>query len=644
MPDDVPIFADSQTYRRGAIAALVGLVVQLVVGVGVAVLGVWAGSLALHAAAWHLLGGLAIWVVLWVVYQQHKLERLEALEAEQLAASDADAARLFDEAGQQLAIARGRLGKLYRYGLNSVTAFVAVYLLWAGLALLLDARGLIVASDDAGGTGDWSLLQAASLRGDVSIGLLLAATVFYALIIFLAARSLAGMTKVPAWQLLRGGAAYLMGNLVVALGLAVAAALELAGITGGFAVMALVTPVIMLLLGVEMVLSLVLGLYRPRRGNEVPRAAFDSRLLGFLTRPESLGRIVTETLRYQFGIDFSTSWVYRLLGRALLPLVGFAAVLLVGLSSLVFVGPGEQAVITTWGGSPRYVGPGAQVKWPWPAGRAERFEVDRVHQTLVGVGDQGLALNEPVLWSSEVDAPTQQFFVTAAAGGAGGSGGSGSQEAGAMTQAAGEGGGDEGAALGELVVAVAAVRWKIDTREVVGDAVGDAVGGAGGLERYLRSARRPEALIELVATEELSRLAATHDIDRLLSINRQDAGRRLTQRVNARLGPEGYDLGVVVLDVGLLTLQPPRGMKWRPASRARPQRCRSATPLCNALGVRKHGRWRRWPARVGRRWRLMRGLRSLADCVAAGRTRRRLNRSGKGCRLSSPGQAGRHQG
>ena len=128
---------DQQTYSRATTAALLGLGTQLLLGVVMAGLGLYTQSGALNAAAWHLFGGLPIWIALWMLYHQHRLERQEALETEQLTREDARAAALFDEAGHNLASARKRLQGFYKWGLNAVSIFVAIYLIAAGLALFL---------------------------------------------------------------------------------------------------------------------------------------------------------------------------------------------------------------------------------------------------------------------------------------------------------------------------------------------------------------------------------------------------------------------------------------------------------------------------------------------------------------------------
>ncbi|MEM6391184.1 MAG: SPFH domain-containing protein [Planctomycetota bacterium] len=540
---------DSLTYRRAALAAGAGLATQIGIGVYVALSGIFASSLALNAAAWHAFGGIALWISLWVLYHQHKLERLEALEAEQLAASDQQAAKLFDEAGQQLALARTRLEKLYRFGLNIVAVFIAVYLLAAGLALLVGNLNLIPPREP-GDPLNLEALQTAALDPNANLGILLALFAFQSLVAFLVARAVAGMTKVEAWQMLRGGAAYLMGCLAIALALLAATVLEFAGVSGMFGVLALVIPGFMALLGVEILLSFVFGLYRPRKPGEIPRAAFDSRILGFLTRPESLSKIVAETLRYQFGIDFSSSWLYQLLGRALVPLIAFAAAILLGLSCLVFVQPDQQAVITHFGKNPRPAYPGLNFKAPWPIGRAKAYPVYAVQQTIVGIPPESLNTTEPILWASELNTDTQTYTVIAPSRiEAADEDSSDFDFIPAATQAGDNPDAidaDDQAILGEYAVLGIAVRWQINPDYDLG------------LSRYINAAGKPLDIVESVAAQKLSAYAATRSIDQLLAVDREAAGEALRTALNEELGPNGpYDLGIQVLSVGFVTAQPP---------------------------------------------------------------------------------------
>ena len=134
----------------------------------------------------------------------------------------------------------------------------------------------------------------------------------------------------------------------------------------------------------EIAVNFVLNLYRPRRTGEVPRPAFDSKLLGLASAPDSIVRTINEAVNYQFGFDITSSWGYQLLLRSVvrLSLLGIAILLL--MSMVVVVEPGEQAVRLRSG---RVVGDVAQgaliVKWPWPIETVERHDIGQVRSLVL---------------------------------------------------------------------------------------------------------------------------------------------------------------------------------------------------------------------------------------------------------------------
>jgi hypothetical protein len=125
---------DQSVYRRGTVAAIVGLVIQLALTIAIGLLGLWTRSPAIEAATWHFLAGLPIWVVLALVYSQFAAERREALASERLASQDAASSVLFGDLSDELQRARQRLASLLGYGLPIVSFLVAIYLIAAGIA------------------------------------------------------------------------------------------------------------------------------------------------------------------------------------------------------------------------------------------------------------------------------------------------------------------------------------------------------------------------------------------------------------------------------------------------------------------------------------------------------------------------------
>jgi len=259
------VIDDSLVYRRGTTAAIAGLVIQIGLTLATALVGLWTQSPAIQAATWHMLGGLPIWIILALVYAQYDAERRESLAAEKLATQDAASSVLFGDLSDELQRARQRLANLLGYGLPGVSFLVAVYLIVAGAALLWRFWRLAAA---AGPSVVITLAPSAS-----PVGLLFVSATI-AFVAFISARWISGYTRVRAWRLLRGGASYLMSCFVLAaLVLAGAVVAALLDDTSFFRIVAVAVPCVMMLVGVEILLTGLLEAYRPRRPGEVPRPA-----------------------------------------------------------------------------------------------------------------------------------------------------------------------------------------------------------------------------------------------------------------------------------------------------------------------------------------------------------------------------------
>jgi membrane protease subunit HflK len=501
---------DALAYRRAFTAAVSGGMIQLLLVMATGAAALWSDSQAVYAATWHMAGGLAIWLILAILYQQHEAECRERLAAEKLAASPQSTTAIFGDVGDDLDAARERLDRIYRYGLPAVSVVSALFLLAAGGTLLFfQAR-----RDDLG--------AAVSGRCDpVGLMFLMAAIAFTA---FIAGRWISGYARQRPWQLLRGGASYLMSCFVAAavvfVGAAIVAVLDAAQL---FDWLAWVIPALMILVGLEMLVTSLLESYRPRVPGEIPRPAFDSRVLGLLTAPESLGSVIGELIRYQFGVEVSGSWLYRLLGSAVTPLTVFGAAFLVAMSSLVIVGPDERGVVLRFGamrGVP--LPPGMHVKWPWPVETAEMHPVGEVQEILVSSDLTGRSKNsDAILWTTDGDRAAllgQEDFLAA------------------------PGPAEEGVQAAGVSLVSADVIVQFCVRDLPAFLVGSA---------DVRQA------LSLVAQREATRYFATHDIDALLQNGRTDAGPRLQAAIQEQADRMG--LGVSVVGVAVTALHPPIG-------------------------------------------------------------------------------------
>lgn len=503
------IEGSQQMYRRGRGVAVVGFVVQAVLGIAMAAVAAWTRSDALVAATWHMLGGLPIWGILVLVYAQWAIERREALVADKIAAEGGASPTLFGERDDELEHARRRLATVTDYGLPAVSLLVGAYLLAVGGGLLWRFVAAADVNDRSG----------AAVVGQ-PVGLLFASGAI-AFVAFVAGRWISGCAQVAAWRLLRGGASYLMSCFMVAgLVMLAAATAAVAGEVRVFSWLAVAIPAVMAVVGGEIMLACLMNLYRPRVPGELPRPAFDSRLLGLLTAPRSLGDVVGELIRYQFGVEVSGNWVYRLMGKAVTPLVILAGGVLLALSCLVVVGPDEQGVVLRCGAIQGAARPaGIHLKWPWPFETAVTYPTRRVmHQSVSSNASRGLAEGEPILWTTGDDRLGRigaEYYPAVLASGAG---------------------------SGGLAVLDAEIVVQVRVRDLV---------------RFLEATAVPEATVAVATQQEAGRYFATHDLEFLMSSGRTDAGPVLATAIQERLDAMG--LGLEIVDVSITSLQPPAG-------------------------------------------------------------------------------------
>lgn len=508
---------DQHVYARASKAAGIGFLVQLILSIAFALAGLWAQSHALAAVGWHAFGGLPIWLILIILYHQHRIERVETLETEQLTRADA----LFDEHADDLTLARTRLERIYKWGLGGVSLVLALYLITIGFVRYLSTIGQ-----------GWEIIQDEAIRDGADPLILLVLMIVAAFVIFVMARYIAGMTRIAEWQLLRGGASYLMGIFLLSLLLSVAAVFAYVGEVEVLAALSVAIPILMMLIGLEMLLTFFMSAYRPRRAGEVPRPAFDSRVLGWFTSPESIARIISETINYQFGFEVSRSWFYRLIARAVAPLLVFGLLTLILLSSLVIVGPYEQAIVTRFGRIVTFdsntgekpMPPGLHLKLPWPISKATLYPVGRVQQVSVGSTHGKTKPGIPVLWDNVHTEGQESYLLTAPT---------------PVTTSEGDRQEVSSAAAGvSLVAAEIIIQYQISD-----------------LVRYVHSAVDPMELVVAIADRRVSAYFVGKDIDWLLGRGRLNAGKELQALIQEDMN--GAELGIELAYVGLTGVHPP---------------------------------------------------------------------------------------
>ena len=520
--------------RRGKNLALWGLGLQTVALVAALSIWAWAGSVSALAGGMFFWPGLGSWLLVAVLFYCRQLERREALEAEELAGLDTRTGTIFDgETEARPAAARARL--FFRW---IVPAFT---LLWAALHALMAMLML-------------GLLARKVALGMVSPGRAALPLLVVGFLGFLFSRYVTGMSRDAHWRLLRATGSYLL-MCVLMLGAVILSLLMAAqGYNSVDLVVAYVIAGIQLILAAELLINFILELYRPRVPGREARPSFDSRLLGLIAEPERVGHSIAETLNYQFGFEVSRTWFYRLVSRALVPLLVFGVLVLLGISAVVIVPEGQQAVRLRQGRldeSGGVLGPGLHFKWPWPIDSVEHYETSRIHEILLGAGeerDEKLRAAEFVrgreisLWDQEHGHHEELDFLIAVPPKEGGPGGKEDAES-------------ETAPPVNIIKLGVLVQYRIDD-----------------LKKFALRYEDPHKLMQVIAYREMTRYCSSATLDSpvpgdkkgkypeaIMTYGRQAAADVLKERIRKATGPGAGrgDLAVSITYVGLLTVHPP---------------------------------------------------------------------------------------
>lgn len=498
--------ADFQSYKRAASVSLLGFALQLAMGLGLLVYSVIGRDMAAMSAAMFALLGLVVWISLAVVFDQHRRERLEHLEAESLATQGARAASVFGEAGDELLVAAKRLQWMHRILLPAISLILAAALIGIGLwRLQLGRESMALAkfTEPVVGAG-WRISIGASV----------------AVVGFLFARFVAGMAKQPVWANLRAGAASAVGAALVGAAVAIGHTVDRFGPDSVAWAMQVAIPITMIVIGAEIVLNFLLGIYRPRRPGEVPRPAMDSRILGFAAAPDRIAESIGGALNYQFGFDVTGSWFYQLLSRSFAALIVVGVLVLWSLTCITVVQPNEQGLRIRFGRNitqDQALRPGPYLKLPWPFERIERHATEQLRR--VNLGGEAPTIKTAVLWTNDHKAAERMFIVQPEEL---------EREAGQLSA------GDR-----SLIAAEIPLYYTVSELAVF---------------NTLAAPEDREKVIRAEGQRELMRYMATLSVDQLLGRGRAEAAAEMQRRMRDRF----KDRGINVVFVGIEGVHPPR--------------------------------------------------------------------------------------
>jgi len=494
---------ESSSQNKG----LANLLLLLVVGAAAFAVARFAGSLAGFVSSIFLGLGVLVAFVSWFQMRLEDRERLEKLELDELARSKGSATLFEGKDAETFPAQQARLQfekffvPGFTIGLFAVQAFAAWWL-WQTLPKLKE-------------------LQAPQNQ-------LVAMGVFglFFLALFLLGKYAAGVARLESRRLLAPGAGWLLLGAYLCLFVTAGIAAEEAGVKQVDFYVARVLGGLLALLAAETLFALIFEMYRPRVKGKVARPLYDSRLVGLLAHPEGLFTTAAQTLDYQFGFKVSETWIYSMIVDKLPGfLLGLVVAALLS-SCIVFLEPGEQALLERFGRSltsRATLGPGAHLKLPWPIDKIYRFNVGEVKTFNVGFTiDPKLADQKTVLWTTAHYKEELPFLVA-----------SRDQKSTGESQPG-----------GTQSVPVSLIDAGIPVQFRIADVRAWAYGHADA-----------QALLEQLATREVVRYLAGVDLLDIMSTGRAQAAEALTQKIQARANE--LNLGVEILFVGLQDIHPP---------------------------------------------------------------------------------------
>jgi regulator of protease activity HflC (stomatin/prohibitin superfamily) len=493
---------DSTQAARASRLAKVGLGVQASVAAAALGTAIATGSFTVLAAAGHLAAGAGAWAAGSALASRRRRAADAATEERRLARlAEAEGRRPLFEPTSRGPSSDARLAAAFAIVLAAIEVALGVWLVAHGLGRSAGAL--------ASGLGGAALLAGSAFA------LLLLAKFTVALTGPSSASSPLALVAAGGRRAASGALGAFAAAIVLALGeLAPSLELDRAGY---------VFAAVEVLLGVELSLSLLLELYRPRRRGEVPRPAFESRLLALVAEPGGIARSLARAVDYQFGFRLSETWVYRLIEGGIAPLALFAGAAFWLLSSLVVVPEGSCAILEKLGvpSSPA-LAPGLHAKLPWPLETVTVFPTARVREIVLGPDEDEHAAEtggrrRANLWT-KAHAKEGEFFI--------------------LVARPPEAAGDAREAPVDLLAA------RVPVHFIVSDPVA-----------FARGAIAPEKFLKALGEGELAKLGCSRGLFDLLGSGAATATHELERRIQA--AADEHKLGIRILDVSLADLHPP---------------------------------------------------------------------------------------
>jgi len=486
---------------------LINLLTLLIVGVGGFAAARYSSSLAGLVSIIFIAIGVLVAAVSWFQMRLEQSERSEKLEMDELLKTHSSSA-MFEAREAEAFPAQSAREQFEKYFVPAFTVVLCIlqaggaYFLWRWLArptTVVEFREPMVAM---------------SLFG------------LFALILFLLGKFSSALARIEQHRLLRPGASYLLLGaylcFVVALGLV---GVQAFSPRADFYV-AHALCLLLALIAIETLINLILEMYRPRVKGKIDRPLYDSRLVSLLGQPEGLITTAAQALDYQFGFKVSETWFYRFFEKALgvLLLAQMGALLLS--TAVVFIDAGEQGLLERFGRPVEgrtLLGPGAHLKWPWPADKVYRFRTEQIQSFDVGFTHDPAREKDPVVIWTLPHTKEENFLVA------------NRDRAGAATT---------NNTTGKRTPPVSLLTVSIPVQFQITN-----------LLDWAYQNEDSGSLLQDLATREVVRYLTSADLGEVMSSGRQEAAEVLTERIQTAAGKR--NLGARIIFVGLQDIHPP---------------------------------------------------------------------------------------
>lgn len=497
--------------KRAEYIALVSLILGVIFFGSSFLLGKENDFFVISALSWLILAAVLVWGVLVIQFHQRRLAEQEKLDLGQLSDQE-QTSRIFEVKGEQttlFTVAQHRLLILEKWFIPIFAALIGIYEAGIGFYLFKVRMSLDTAE----------LIRNRPLLCSVAMAAM-------AFVSFLMSRYATGMSAQLKWRPLRAGASLGICAAAMLFILSIALALSQFKIFLLVDVLGWVIPALLIIIGVETSLNVIFDIYRPRLQAKYSRSAFDSRLLGVVNEPGGVFHTLAGTIDYQFGFKVSQTWFYKVIEKAVVPLILFAAFVLYVMSCLLIVDPSEQAVIEHFGSYVRTVEAGLHFKYPWPIDVAYKYPTKRISEIDIGYVPKEYQPGEkrdPILWGKSHHKEEYHLLVAS---------------------------GEEVNVAGPDAVPVSLVIANVPVQYRIKD-----------LKNFIYNNAETEKLLISICYQELTRYAASVKLEAdvsqegFLGAGRIKASQLLKDRIQKSADNAG--LGVEIVFLGLQNIHPP---------------------------------------------------------------------------------------